>query len=197
MDYLFVGLGNPGSQYTATRHNIGFMAIESLLGVYNCSAPKLKMQGLFTRIKLPHCGLIFLQPQTYMNRSGEAVVRFMEYYQVDLDHLVVLHDDIDLSFGRVKIVANGGAGGHNGIRSIIQHVGGKTFSRMKIGVGRPSSKGNQKDIPVDKYVLSRFTAQEQVLLEKIYWRIGDAVDILLTQGVAACMNEINGLPIVD
>ncbi len=132
-----------------------------------------------------------------MNRSGEAVVRFMDYFQVKPDHLVVLHDDIDLPFGRVKVAAKGGAGGHNGIRSIIRHIGGTEFCRIKIGVGRPGVEGDGRGMPVDKYVLSCFAPVEQALLAKVCARIGDAVEIMVQKGLAACMNEINGMPLID
>ncbi len=194
MDYLLVGLGNPGEKYALTRHNIGFMAIDVLMAEYNCPKPKTKWQGVFARVRSTQAGLIFVQPQTFMNRSGESVSRFVEYYKVGLDHLVVVHDDIDLPFGRIKVVAQGGAGGHNGVRSIFKHVGGSGFCRIKIGVGRPQEKDEGVSMPVDRFVLSRFSPQEQAMLEQVFERVSAAVDVFVRQGVAACMNTINGLP---
>lgn len=191
--FLLVGLGNPGDEYIKTRHNIGFMMLDDFAERHRSQVNKSKMQGTYCTLRCCGAQLLLLQPQTYMNRSGECVRRFVDYYKVKPGNILVLHDDIDMPYGRIKAVAGGGAGGHNGIKSIISHLGTNAFARLKIGVGRPSTEtGNEKQ-PVNKYVLSRFSEDELAGLDSQADIVSRAVEVFVEQGISACMNTINGL----
>lgn len=190
--YLIAGLGNPGEKYTATRHNIGFQLIDHLADQYGLNKQSSKMRGVSYRGRLWGKQVILLKPQTFMNKSGESVRQYLDYYDIERQDLLVIHDDIDLHSGRVKVVAKGGAGGHNGIRSIINHLGSNVFARLKVGVGRPCAENGIGDIPVDKYVLSRFSKDEVELLEQRAGVVEEAVELFMTEGVDSCMNQING-----
>lgn len=190
--FLLVGLGNPGQEYHLTRHNIGFLLLDFLAETAGGGAiESRKMDGLYCQ--RPYCGhqVLFLKPQTFMNRSGQSVRAFIDYFKIPLQHLLVLHDDIDLAAGRLKVVSKGGAGGHNGIRSIAQHLGGFDFARLKIGVGRPEVNEQGQGQPVDKFVLSRMSEDELQLFEQRRSLVRQAVELFIQQGVAACMNTIN------
>lgn len=192
--YLLVGLGNPGSKYDQTRHNIGFIVLDYLAERIGVSISKSKMQGLYAKARCCGESVILLKPQTYMNRSGSCVRQFVDYFDVEEDHILVLHDDIDLPCGRIKAVAKGGAGGHNGIKSIIQHMGSREFSRMKIGVGRPETGGDTSQQPVDKYVLSGFPKKEQTQIRQRFDDIEEGVELFIRQDIQSCMNFINRHP---
>ncbi|MBM9510846.1 aminoacyl-tRNA hydrolase [Desulfogranum marinum] len=189
--YLLVGLGNPGPKYQTTRHNIGFMMLEHLARLNNCHIDKTKMQGRYCKHRIATNQVLFLLPQTYMNLSGACVRQFVDYFNVPLQNLLVIHDDIDLPCGRIKVVAKGGAGGHNGIKSIAQHLGSTAISRIKFGVGRPTIESGVEKQPVDKYVLSGFSKSEQKIIDDRASIVVDAVDIFLKQGIGPCMNLIN------
>lgn len=190
--FLLVGLGNPGQDYHLTRHNIGFLFLDYLADTAGGTVESRKMDGLFCQ--RPYCGgqVLFLKPQTYMNRSGQSVRAFIDYFKIPLHHLLVLHDDIDLVAGRLKVVSKGGAGGHNGIRSIAQHLGSSAFARLKIGVGRPEINEQGQGQAVDKYVLSRMGDDELQLFEQRRSLVRQAVELFIGQGVTVCMNTING-----
>lgn len=189
--YLIIGLGNPGSKYETTRHNVGFMMLEHLAQLNNCQLNKTKMQGLYCKHRIAMHQVLFLQPQTYMNLSGVCVRQFVDYFNVPLENLLVIHDDIDLPCGRIKVIAKGGAGGHNGIKSIAQHLGSTVINRIKFGVGRPTVDGGAERQPVDKYVLSGFSQSERKIIDDRASLIVDAVDIFLEEGIGPCMNVIN------
>ena len=189
---LLVGLGNPGTAYHLTRHNIGFFFLDHLASVHGWHIESLKMQGLFGQGRAWRHQILCLKPQTYMNRSGECVRCFVDYFKIPCTHLLVLHDDLDLQPGRIKVVKSGGAGGHNGIRSLIQHLGTQNFARIKIGIGRPTeSLGNQEQ-SVERFVLSRITDEELQLFDQRRKLIEEAVALFVQQGPDACMNRING-----
>lgn len=190
--FLLAGLGNPGREYHLTRHNIGFFFIDYLAGQQGWQVDTLKMQGRFCQGRYLGAQLFFLKPQTYMNRSGECVRGFLDYYKIPLEHLLVLHDDIDLQAGRIKLVSKGGAGGHNGIRSIIQHVGTQGFSRIKIGIGRPLLDSDGKGQPVEHFVLSRMDHEELSLFEQRQALMEEAINLFIQEGVQVAMNKING-----
>ncbi len=189
--YLIVGLGNPGARYARTRHNAGFLAIDHFARSVDCPPASSRWQGSYCRLRLSGRPLILLKPQTYMNRSGECVVRFADYFRISRERILVLHDDLDLPPGRIKVVARGGAGGHNGIRSLIRYLGGSDFARVKIGIGRPQSDGDRDGMPVDRWVLSRFSDQELEGLEEIFEKTDRAIRLFIVRGIEACMNEIN------
>jgi len=190
--FLFIGLGNPGRDYHLTRHNIGFFFIDYFAGVNGWQVDTLKMQGLFCQGRAYGVQVICLKPQTYMNRSGLCVRSFVDYFKVDLDRILVLHDDIDLGSGRVKMVSKGGAGGHNGIRSIVQHLGTQDFARMKIGIGRPLVNAGGRGQPVDQYVLAFMTEAELLLFQQRQAMVEEAMALFVHEGIDVCMNKING-----
>ena len=162
---LLVGLGNPGPEYEKTRHNIGFMFIEKLAAG---SSFQKKFNCLYTTIN----GLIMAMPQTYMNKSGEALQQIMKFYKIPLENLYVVHDDIDLELGKIKIKIGGGNGGHNGLKSIDQHLGAN-YMRVRLGVGRPQY-GNVSD-----YVLQNFRQDELPLVEKMINFVSDNISDLI------------------
>ena len=189
---LVVGLGNPGPDYTATRHNIGFIALDNFAEEKGLRIESEKWKGLYCRDRVGSSSLFLLKPQTYMNRSGECVIRFCDYFKIEPSQVLVLHDDLDLPLGRIKLVRSGGPGGHNGIRSLIQHLGTKDFPRLKIGIGRPQPGEKGGSIPVDRYVLSKFPPDESSLIKQRFDLISEAIDLFLSKDISATMNEING-----
>lgn len=190
--FLLVGLGNPGRDYHLTRHNIGFFFIDLVAGVNGWQVDTPKMQGLFCQGRVYGGQIFCVKPQTYMNRSGECIRSFVEYFKIPLSHILVLHDDIDLSAGRIKIVSKGGAGGHNGVRSIAQHLGSQMFARMKIGIGRPIVNEEGQGPPVDQFVLSKMTETELQLFRQRQGLVEEAVALFVREGIDVCMNRING-----
>ena len=152
---LIVGLGNPGSEYINNRHNLGFMALDSLSAHYQFEHWKSKFDGMFSSKVLGSEKIILVKPQTYMNLSGFCVAKFKQFYKVNNDDIFVIYDDIDLSFGDKRLKQGGGDAGHKGVRSISQHLGNKNFYRIRIGVGRPKEKED-----VSSFVLSNFSKIE-------------------------------------
>jgi len=183
---LVAGLGNPGSTYAATRHNIGFMVAEWLAGRHGISLKKKGYQGIYGVGRVDGVESTVLLPQTYMNLSGTSVAAACKSLGVAPEGLVVIHDDIDLPFGVLKIRSGGGHGGHNGIRSICAVLGSGGFVRVKVGVGRPPAGGD-----VAGYVLNPFNAAERAKLDAVVESAATAVEILLVQGVQQAMNEFN------
>lgn len=189
---LVVGLGNPGPDYVATRHNIGFVALDHFADEKGLRIDSEKWKGLYCRDRVGSTSLFLLQPQTYMNRSGECVLRFCDYFKIPPSQVLVVHDDLDLPLGRIKLVRSGGPGGHNGIKSIIQHLGTKDFPRLKIGIGRPQASENGGSIPVDRYVLAKFSPAEIKVMDERLALMAEAIDLFLDKGIGAAMNDING-----
>ena len=187
-NWLIVGLGNPGQQYVKTRHNCGFRAIDLLAQKLGCKIDKLKFQGLYGQVNYDGCKLFLLKPQTYMNLSGRSVLQLSAYFNIPPQRIIVLFDDISLATGTLRIRANGSAGGHNGIKSIIQELGSQEFPRVKIGVG---AKPNP-DQDLADWVLSSFSASEEKLLETSLVRAGDAALCVMDNGVPDAANRYNG-----
>ena len=148
--YLHVGLGNPGREYKLHRHNVGFMAIDSILEKYNIETGKEKFNGYHYIYSGAKQKIVFLKPQTYMNNSGRCVSAMMNFFSIEPSSVIVWHDEIDLDKGKIKVKWGGGHGGHNGVRDIISHIG-NDFCRIRIGIGRPTNR-----IPPSKWVLSSF-----------------------------------------
>lgn len=190
--FLLTGLGNPGRGYHLTRHNIGFFFIDHLADQQGWQVNHLEMQGCFCQGRSLGVQLFLLKPQTYMNRSGECVRRFLDYYKIPINHLLVFHDDIDLQMGRIKLISKGGAGGHNGIRSIIQHVGTQDFSRIKIGIGRPQLDSDGRGQTVEQFVLSEMTHEELSLFKQRQACMEEAVTLFVQKGIQEAMSKING-----
>jgi len=183
---LIVGLGNPGLQYAETRHNIGFMVATHLAQRAGIALKRKGYQGLYGVGRIAGEEATILLPQTYMNRSGESVAPACQSLDMMPGDLIVIHDEIDLAFGCLRIKVGGGHGGHNGLRSIGAALGEAGYGRLRMGVGRPPTGGD-----VSGHVLSRFNAAERVLLEKYVETAVDALEVLLRDGAQEAMNSYN------
>lgn len=187
-NWLIVGLGNPGREYEKTRHNCGFRALDILAEQLGVKVDKLKFQGLYTQANHNGTRVFLLKPQTYMNLSGRSVLQLSAYFNIPPQRIIVLFDDISLEPGRLRIRANGSAGGHNGIKSIIQEVGSQEFPRVKIGVGaKPNPNYDLAD-----WVLSPFTANEEKALTVSLKNAADAALAVIDHGVPEAANRFNG-----
>jgi len=164
-EYLIVGLGNPGPDYGRTRHNVGFMYLDYFAHKNNLLFTSSKWNGQLVRTHNWGVRIIWLKPQTYMNRSGRSVSGVANFYNISTEHILVIHDDLDMRPGRIKFVHGGGSGGHKGIKSIVESLGTNEFFRLKIGIGRPGIGNTHPDMEVDKFVLSTFSSSENVLIE--------------------------------
>ena len=186
--WLIVGLGNPGKEYERTRHNAGFRAIDILADKLGCRIDKGKFQGLYSQTVYGDKKLFLLKPQTYMNLSGRSVLQLSAYFNIPPQRIIVLFDDISLAPGRLRIRADGSAGGHNGIKSIISEVGSQSFPRVKIGVGsKPTPEFNLAD-----WVLSAFSAKEEKDLQFALANAADAALCIIDNGVPESANRFNG-----
>ena len=186
--WLIVGLGNPGKEYEKTRHNCGFRALDILAGKLGCKVDKGKFQGLYGQVNYNGRKLLLLKPMTYMNLSGRSVLQLSVYFHVPPQQIIVLFDDISLEPGRLRIRADGSAGGHNGIKSIISEVGSQDFPRVKIGVG---GKAHPEQDLAD-HVLSTFSASEEKALVSALERAADAALCIIEKGVPEAANRFNG-----
>ena len=187
-DWLIVGLGNPGREYEKTRHNAGWRALDLLSDKLGCKIDKSKFQGLYGQTKYGGGKLFLLKPMTYMNLSGRSVLQLSAYFHIPPQRIIVLFDDISLEPGRLRIRADGSAGGHNGIKSIISEVGSQAFPRVKIGVG---AKGNPEQDLAD-WVLSSMSATEEKALVSALERAADAALCIIDNGVPETANRFNG-----
>lgn len=186
--WLIVGLGNPGKDYERTRHNAGFRALDMLSAKLGCKVDKGKFQGLYGQTD--YCGkkLYLLKPLTYMNLSGRSVLQLSAYFKIPPQRIIVMFDDISLEPGRLRIRADGSAGGHNGIKSIIAELGSQDFPRVKIGVG--AKPHEQQDLA--DWVLSGFSATEEVALVSALARSAEAALCIIDRGVPEAANRYNG-----
>lgn len=187
-EYLIVGLGNPGSQYEATRHNVGFRAVAKLAANVGAKIDRAKFQALTCQATVAGHRVLLMQPQTYMNNSGLAVRQAADFYRIPPERVLVLFDDIDLDVGRLRIRGKGSAGGHNGIKSIIASLHSQDFPRIKIGVGAKP----HPDYDLADWVLSRFTAQELKSLDPAIDRAAEAVETVLKEGIERAASRYNG-----
>ena len=185
LDYLVAGLGNPGREYADTRHNIGFMVADELARRHGASW-RAKFSGDLAEIRLDGLRLAVLKPQTYMNESGRSVGAAARFFKVEPESLVVVHDEVDLEPGRLQARLGGGLAGHNGLRSVAQHLGTPEFARLRIGVGRPE-RGDPR--PVADFVLSPFPPEVDV--EGLVARAADAVETVVHEGVEEAQNRFN------
>ena len=183
---LIVGLGNPGIQYEHTRHNAGFMVVDKLAGDSGISLNKNKFDVRYGRGIIEDHDVMLANPMAFMNRSGPPVQKLAAYFKIPSEDLVVIHDDIDLAFGRLQIKEKGGHGGHKGLKSIINAVGGDEFVRLRFGVGRSESGSS-----VSNHVLGPFYDDERKLLDAVLNRARDAVLTILTEGSRIGMNQFN------
>ena len=186
--WLIVGLGNPGREYEKTRHNAGFRAIDALADSLGCKIDRMKFQGLYGQTTYNGRKLMLLKPQTFMNLSGRSVLQLSSYFNIPPARIIVMFDDISLAPGRLRIRADGSAGGHNGIKSIIAEVGSQAFPRVKIGVGaKPNPEFDLAD-----WVLSTFSAQEEKALQNSLKWAGEAALAIIDEGVPKAANTYNG-----
>ena len=188
---LVVGLGNPGEAYSKTRHNAGFMVADKISDAFSIALVKGKFDARFGIGSVNGVKIVLAKPMAYMNRSGPQVQNIARYFRILCEDMLVVHDDIDLAFGRLKIKEKGGDGGHKGVRSIIDAFGGGDFTRLRIGVGRPEVGGNAVD-----YVLGKFTIEEKNVLNQIISAARDAVVTILCKGTKEGMNRFNNKRIV-
>jgi len=184
--FLVVGLGNPGDTYVMTRHNAGFIVLDEVAESFSISVEKRKLDALFGRGLIEGSEVILAKPMAFMNLSGIPVQKILNYFKIPFENMLVIHDDIDLAFGRLQIKENGGYGGHKGLKSIIETVGSSNFVRLRIGIGRSEEK-----IDVANYVLGQFNTNEKKLLDRITKRARDAVVATTCKGAKKSMNIFN------
>lgn len=187
-DWLLVGLGNPGDHYAKTRHNVGFRAIDALAKRLGVKVDRAKFRGLYGQAVFKGQKLILLKPQTFMNNSGLSVMDAARFYKLPPERVIVIFDDISLDVGRLRVRADGSAGGHNGIKSIIGGLNSQAFPRVKIGVGAKP----HPDYELADWVLSNFSASEETMLAPAIERAAEAALAVLTDGVPAAANRFNG-----
>ena len=187
VSWLLVCLGNPGKQYENTRHNIGFITADEIERRSGVKINKLRYRALTGEVKLGGERVLVLKPQTYMNLSGEAVKLAGAFYKIPPERVIVISDDVSLPLGKLRIRANGSAGGHNGLKNIIQHLGTDAFPRIKVGVGAPAHPEHEM---VD-WVIGNFTPAEKKVVADAVGRAADAVECLIEKGVSEAQNKFN------
>lgn len=184
--FVIVGLGNPGTRYENTRHNVGFEAIASLSAEFNIDVSKTKFKGIMGEGKINDKKVILLAPLTYMNLSGECVVEVLNWYKVDTQNLIVVYDDIDIELGKVRIRPKGSSGTHNGMKSVIQMLNKDNFPRVRIGIGRPLPNFDLAD-----YVLSKIRGEDRKIMDEAVKEASKAVVEILNGGIDKAMNLYN------
>lgn len=185
--YIIAGLGNPGLKYAGTRHNLGFLTIDAIEEKTGIRVRKLRHKALTGEGSIAGAPVILVKPQTFMNSSGESIREIVEWYNIPTERLIVIHDDIDIGTGRIRIKGSGSAGTHNGMRSVIYHLCSDTFPRIRIGIGRPPEGWELID-----YVLGRIRGEEAELLKPAVIRAAEAVEAIIGKGIEAAMNAYNG-----
>ncbi|MBU1194223.1 MAG: aminoacyl-tRNA hydrolase [Proteobacteria bacterium] len=183
---IVAGLGNPGDGYAQTRHNIGFLVVEAIASKFSLSLDKSRFDSQYAKAKIGANEVFLIKPLSYMNNSGFPLQKFASYYKIDINDIIVIHDDMDLSFGQIKIVKSRGHGGHNGVRSILEVFGQKDCVRIRVGVGHP---GSGKDIT--GHVLGRFSPDEIAVLDQCVNAASEACICALEKGVTIAMNRFN------
>ena len=182
---LVVGLGNPGNSYQDTRHNAGFIIADKIAQDFNIELNSKKFDSVFGRGFVEGVEILLAKPMAFMNRSGPPVQKLAHYYRIQCEDMLVIHDDIDLAYGRLKIKEKGGHGGHKGLKSIIDTCGSGDFTRLRIGVGRSEAQS------VTNHVLGQFRLEEKKNLEQVITRAREAVAMFFSQGLVECMNTFN------
>ena len=183
---LIVGLGNPGLRYRNNRHNVGFQIVDALAVAHGLEFGKTKYKARLADGVIREQRVLLVKPMTYMNLSGEAVQPLVHFYKIDLADLMVVYDDLDLPLGRIRLRPFGGAGGHNGMKSIIQRLGGDRFPRLRVGIGRPPGRMDPAD-----YVLQDFSPDEEIIMAQVRERAVQALECWLAEGIDAAMNAFN------
>ncbi len=186
-DFLLVGLGNPGSKYENTRHNVGFLTLDELANRHNIPIQKLKHKALTNSLTLGKRKILLMKPVTYMNLSGEAVGEAARFFKIPPEHILVISDDTDLPVGKLRVRRKGSAGGHNGLKNIIAHLGTEQFPRIKIGVG----KKPHPDYDMADWVLGQFQGDDRLLIRDSIANAADAVELFFREGLDATMAKYN------
>ena len=186
-DFLIVGLGNPGLQYEKTRHNVGFRAVDKLCEELGTKCDRSKFKSLYADAKIGDKRVLILKPQTYMNNSGQAVTEAMKFYKIPIGKVIVISDDVTLDVGRLRIRAKGSAGGHNGLKDIIELGGSEEFPRIKIGCG----KKPHPDYDIKDWVLGKFPKQEEKAIEEVISLAADAAICMVKTDIQTAMNRYN------
>lgn len=184
--YIIIGLGNPSKEYDRTRHNAGFSVIDVLAERYRIGVTEKKHKALYGKGMIEGRKVILAKPQTFMNLSGESVRLLMDYYKISPEELIIIYDDISLEPGQLRIRQKGSAGGHNGIKNIIAHLGNQEFARIKVGVG-----AKPRGMDLAAYVLGRFPKDEQELMNQAFDEAARAAAAIMTDGIDAAMNHFN------
>jgi len=184
--YIIAGLGNPGKEYENTRHNAGFSVIDELANKHNIDIDNSKFKGMLGKGVINGEKVVLVKPLTYMNNSGECIRAVMDYYKTDIDDFIVVFDDISLDVGKLRVRPKGSAGGHNGIKSIIAHLGSDGFKRVKFGVGNKPSGWDLAD-----WVLGRFNKEDEKTLEDAKKRACEAIETIMAEGTEFAMNKFN------
>ena len=187
VDWLIVGLGNPGAKYENTRHNMGFLTVDLLAEKAGVPLNKVKFKAAYNILNFAGCKCLVMKPQTYMNLSGEAVREAAQFYKIPADHVLVIYDDVSLPVGKLRVRPIGSAGGHNGIKNIIAHLGTQEFPRVKIGVGAPD--GADKDM-ADHVLATPSQADRKILVESFEKAI-QAAEVIIKSGCQKAMSQFN------
>lgn len=185
--FLIIGLGNPGPRYNQNRHNVGFMVLNALAEDANIPVRRIEFRALVGKGTLENQPVVLAKPQTFMNDSGQAVTPLVRFYKVPLEKLLVVHDDLDLPFGTLRLRPSGGAGGQRGMASIIAGLNTQDFARLRVGIGRPPGRMDPRD-----YVLHDFEAEEVEILPEVLQRAGEAIRKFIMAGIEQAMNDFNG-----
>ncbi len=183
---LIIGLGNPGGKFEMTKHNMGFLAIDSFLNKMNIDAKKIKFKSLYREVLINGEKIILIKPQTFMNLSGDSVRDWFNYYKVEHEDLLIIYDDVDLDFAKVRMRKKGSAGTHNGMRDIIYKLGFDDFPRLRLGVGR------NREIPLVNEVLSVFNKDEVEELKKLFLKTNEMIESFILNGPDLTMSRYNG-----
>lgn len=186
--WLIVGLGNPGTQYALTRHNIGFMAADYLNEGFGGGPFKTEHKGLVSKVNTDNGQLVLLKPQTFMNLSGQSVQSVLNFYKIPVERMIVIQDDIDQAFGKLRFHKNRGHGGHNGIRNITELLGTSDYIRLKMGVGRPP----HPNMAVADYVLQKFSEEEMQQVPDFINHACDAIEYICKEGIQKASTQYNG-----
>ena len=185
--YLIVGLGNPGKKYDNTRHNVGFLVMDELARRYGLTFGKTERKAKTADGIIREKRVLLVKPQTYMNLSGGSVRALLDFYKIEIENIIVVHDHLDLPLGVLRMRKMGGAGGQNGMKSIIQHLGTQEFTRVRFGIGRPPGRMNPA-----AYVLKAFAGDDEITMRIVVDRVSDAIETWLTDGVDLAMTRHNG-----
>jgi PTH1 family peptidyl-tRNA hydrolase len=197
--WLIAGLGNPGRKYERNRHNVGFRVVDELVSRHGLGPLRDKFGGQAATGMIAARRVLVLKPMEFMNLSGFAVQRAVQFHGIDPEQILIVHDEIDLPFARLRLKAGGGHGGHNGVRSVVEQLGTGDFLRVRVGVGRPERKGEPGEAPlpatgrVSGHVLGDFSADMDADVTALVRRAADAVEAILDRGIRAAMNDFNGV----